>query len=943
MAADDPLVDLAGAVADGDAIDWAPAQSSAGSLEDAEAIRQLEMIARIAAIHRRAHSGSAGSSASAARAERVRVDPDAPRWGPLVILEKLGAGAFADVYRAWDTSLDREVALKRLRRRSADVSGDTIAREGQLLARVHHANVMAIYGAQVIDGQVGIWGEFLRGRTLAQLVADGGPLSADEALVFADAICRALAAAHRAGLLHRDVKAQNVMREKGGRVVLMDFGLGRELDREGAGFELAGTPLYLAPEMFAGGRASVQSDLYSLGVLLFFLVTGTFPVTGASIEEIRDRHASGQRQRLQDLRPDLPASFVQVVERAIDPDPARRYESAGAMQSAVTTATRGAAVDAPDDRGRRLPALPATVAAVLLALAAAAAGTWFGQRRGAEPASPVMFAIDPPRGAHFSDSLREPGTISPDGESLVFNATDDATGVNRLWLYSLRTMAATPIPQSEASGQAFWSPDSRAVAFFSADGLRRITVGGVRSDAVAAAAEPRGGTWSATGTVLYAEGPRSGLYRISASGEAGKPVPVLMPDRRRGEDGLLWPQFLADGRRFIYFVLSNDDNVRGIYLGSLDGGVRRRLVPSDASGIVTGDHLVFVRDGNVAVQHFDSRTGEVDGSAQVLVRGATATFDYRSAISASQTGVLTYVPIQLSSLDWYDEHGEAHGTIDLPPARYRSPALSPSGRYLAIQQYHDTRSRIVVVDAHSGESVAAISNGRDEKSSVDAQFPTWGPGDRLAYASSDAGWLDLYERGIAPGDKPRTLYRSEADKLPSDWSRDGRFLLFAGLSPGGSYDLSLLSVEAPGTPVPLLSTRADELTGVFSPDGKSLAYVSNESGALAVWVRSFPEATFNVRVSAPGALDPVWTSNDRLAYLDLSGRLIRVAVSNGAVTGPRDVLFTTRVATPGASRNNYAWDPRARLFIINEPAAGTDPRPHVVTNWTRRLESSAHQ
>src|SRR5205085_158987 len=240
-------------------------------------------------------------------------------WGSLRVLELIGSGAYGDVYRAWEPSVDREVALKLLRPNASrgGTPSEALVKEGQLLARIRHANVVAVYGAMRLEDRVGIWGELLHGRTLDEMVRLNGPMSAQEAGIVVDAVCRALSAVHRAGLLHRDIKAQNVMREAGGRIVLMDFGLGRELALTGPGLELAGTPAYLAPELFRGEPASVQSDIYSVGVLLFHLVTGRFPVESDSMAALSAQHAKGDRIRLQDLRSDLSASFAQVVERAL--------------------------------------------------------------------------------------------------------------------------------------------------------------------------------------------------------------------------------------------------------------------------------------------------------------------------------------------------------------------------------------------------------------------------------------------------------------------------------------------------------------------------------------------------------------------------------------------------------------------------------------------------
>jgi serine/threonine-protein kinase len=273
-------------------------------------------------------------------------------WGHLRIVDKLGAGAYGHVYRAWDATLAREVALKIIRiDRSDPVTAASVLREGQMLARVRHRNVVTVYGAQQIGGEFGFWMELIRGRPLTQMIREGGPLAAEEAALVGISICDALAAVHAAGLLHRDVKAQNVMRESGGRIVLMDFGAGRELvSGEPQRKEVAGTPVYMSPHVLAGGAWTASSDIYSVGVLLFFLVTGRYPVEGRTISDIALGHALGQQQMLPDLRPGLPDSFVRVVQRALE----SRYQTAGAMMRDLAEATPHAAagVDLRERSGR---------------------------------------------------------------------------------------------------------------------------------------------------------------------------------------------------------------------------------------------------------------------------------------------------------------------------------------------------------------------------------------------------------------------------------------------------------------------------------------------------------------------------------------------------------------------------------------------------------------
>ena len=335
MAADPArLQALAEAVADGRPLSWPDVESETQNDEDRALVRELRFLAGVAEAHKTAGQDASGTAS----------ESGPQRWGVLEIRERLGTGAFGSVYRAWDPRLAREVALKILHKGKVDDRQvPTLIEEGGLLARVRHPHIVDVYGADLFDAQVGIWMELVRGSTLEDLLRQQGPFSAREAASIGEDLCAALAAVHAAGLVHRDVKTQNVMREAGGRIVLMDFGAGDDARSVEGARGLAGTPVCMAPELFAGSTATPQSDLYSLGVLLFRIVTGRYPIVARTADDVRRAHVGAQQQRLIDLRADLPPAFVKVVERALSREPGRRFQSAGEMQAALSEVFRGSA------------------------------------------------------------------------------------------------------------------------------------------------------------------------------------------------------------------------------------------------------------------------------------------------------------------------------------------------------------------------------------------------------------------------------------------------------------------------------------------------------------------------------------------------------------------------------------------------------------------------
>ena len=387
---DSKYLDLATSLSDGGAVDWTILGDAAGE-PDQELLRELQLIARIADLHR-----SVGRELDAQQ-PGVR-----SHWGHLEIKEVLGSGSFGTVYRAHDPRLQRDVALKIYRGTVPDDRRlSSLFSEGRLLARVRHHNIVVVHGVEQHGDEVGLWLELVDGRTLANEVQTGGPIGFREAALIGQDLCRALAAVHQAGLIHRDVKPQNVMRERGGRIVLMDFGIGRDRQQATAagGLDIGGTPLYMAPELFTGGGSTVASDIYALGVLLFYLVTGNHPVVAPTRAAVERAHLDGHRRLLRDLRPDLPDAFVDVVERACAPDPARRYSTAGQMQSALSSVISTSSEDLQVSSGakatssRRFPVAWLWVMAAAL-VAAVAAGFVLMQDRSAPGAVPTA-AVNP--------------------------------------------------------------------------------------------------------------------------------------------------------------------------------------------------------------------------------------------------------------------------------------------------------------------------------------------------------------------------------------------------------------------------------------------------------------------------------------------------------------------------------------------------------------------
>jgi uncharacterized protein YcfJ len=460
LAADDRLIALAEALADGEIPDWDSAAAEAENEAERAAVRQMRAIAEACRLNAELAVSASMSVRTLLAQGRPPDSPDAPDapvvWGSLRINEKIGCGRFGDVYRAWDPGLDREVALKLLRHDNG-ATDQLVVNEGRLMARVRHANVVTIYGAQRINGRTGLWMELIEGQTLEAELAARGPFPAADLARTGVELCRALTAVHRAGLVHRDVKAQNVLQDVSGRIVLGDFGTGHELHEDGDATAMAGTPAYLAPEVFQNTPATPQRDVYSLGALLFHLATGSYPIRGRTIREIREAHARGARTLLRDTRPDLPQPLLAAIDTALEPDPARRHPDAASMEAALSRAMPEAAI-----QSRRLISTWWTLA-IAGAIVAAVGGTlWVGQlrnsngRRGAVPLAAALEGGRSFRQISPDPTLAGPGGPSPDGRLLSYVTERGDLAIHEIatgkrWAVTANAASKTPAGYAETS------------------------------------------------------------------------------------------------------------------------------------------------------------------------------------------------------------------------------------------------------------------------------------------------------------------------------------------------------------------------------------------------------------------------------------------------------------------------------------------------------------
>jgi serine/threonine-protein kinase len=709
---------LASAILDGTPIDWDAADLTSDAT-DRDVVRRLRIVAEIAALHRQPDSLAPGEVAHPPVSD---APPALGTWGHLRLLEPIARGSFGEVYRAWDTRLDREVALKLLRTTSAgddptrSLSDPTrVVNEGRLLARVRHPHVITVYGAETRDGTVGIWMEFIRGLTLHQIVEKQGPLGAREAAGVGADLCRALSAVHGAGLLHRDVTARNVMREDGGRLVLMDFGAGHEWTdvSRGSGTDVTGTPLYLAPELFGERRADARTDIYALGTLLFYLVTRTFPVAGRSLAELRAAHAAGNRTRLRDLRADLPAAFVRAVETAIAVDPAERYQTAGAFEAALE---RTVVESSEPGRVRSRLAMAALVAAFG---ALVGAGIWAFSRSG-DPArtdkgSSAAAMELTARRVTVPDKVFVFSNPSDDGRYVAGRTTDDGDVV----IVDLSTGEYRPLHMNRGDASDGYaslgtlSPDARYVAvdwYSEDDGSLRV----VGTDAAGARllVDPPGDVrayqWSRDGSLILAGLGLDGgnVLALVAVSDGGV--------RAIGRFGMRFPEHAAlspDGRYVVFDDLERaGSSDRDLYMVDAHTGDQWPLETSpghDAAPFWTPDGraVLFVsdRNRNPSLWTIPVSSGRRAGAARLIkdnigrvwLRGLAQDGALHYQLSAG------FAEVYVASLD-----EAVPRPRPLSPRQALSnfyPSWSPEGRYVAYASERRSRNwELWVYDVQSG-------------------------------------------------------------------------------------------------------------------------------------------------------------------------------------------------------------------------------------------------
>jgi eukaryotic-like serine/threonine-protein kinase len=873
------------------------------------------------------------------------------RLGPYEILSPLGAGGMGEVYRARDTRLERTVAIKVLPSQlsSSPEVRQRFEREAKTISQLSHPHICALYDVGNQDGVEYLVMEYLEGETLADRLSRG-PLPLEQMLRYGMEMADALDRAHRQGVVHRDLKPGNVMLTKSG-VKLLDFGLAKamapfsspssltalptqapDLTAEGT---LLGTLQYMAPEQLEGKEADARTDIFAFGAVLYEMGTGRKAFSGASQASLISAIMSSEPPPLSTLQPMTPPALDRLIRRCLAKDAERRWQSAGDIALELEEIRETGEVP-PSDASRAPRRRRETVgwlAAALLLLGLLGALVLSRRARDPAPAASIRFTIPPPPGAAFQGMP----AISPDGRRLAFVATT-SDGRELLWTRPLEALEARALEGTDGAAYPFWSPDGRFVAFFAQRKLKRIDVSGGIPQILCDAPEPRGGSWGSRGTIVFSANTGGQIARVAESGGRAEALPHL---GAASGQSYRWPSFLRDGSNFLYFAFGADPKASGVYVASLESKETTRLALADGGAIFASPgYVLYPSGGRLMGQRFDANRRRIAGEAFPLMDNISidSTGTIATAVSASDTGLLacqTGGPA-VSQLLLYDRSGRELRAVG-PAGSYWEPTFSPDGRRLAMPRMDPEalEASIWTIDLERG-GLARLSWQRSVSTT-----PLWSPdGRRILYSTYPSG--EVYVRDANGAEPEKLLFKTPSFTPLDDWSRDGRYIFYDVIDWRAFHtDVWARDLQS-GASRPILQAKFNQSGARLSPDGRRLAYESDESGVFEIFVRSYPEPGERRQISTGGGRQPRWRGDGKeLFFVSPDRKVMGVDIQTQPAfeAGAPRVLFQTRILPLVEVRNHYDVSSDGQRFVVNSRRLEDASLPiTIVVNWASELK-----
>jgi len=871
------------------------------------------------------------------------------RLGPYEIVAPIGAGGMGEVFRARDTRLDRSVAIKIL---PAEFAQDAqlkirLEREAKTISQLNHPHICTLFDVGHDNGTDYLVMEYIEGESLADRLAKG-PLPLDQLLRYAIEIADALDKAHRKGIVHRDLKPGNIMIAKSG-AKLLDFGLAksnRAAISDGSGVTaqkpltsegtIVGTFQYMAPEQLEGAEADARTDIFAFGAVLYEMATGRRAFEGKTKTSLIAAIVGGEPKPISQLQPLTPASLETAIKRCLNKDPDDRWQYATDLRWDLLRIQEEVATDkrAPSRNSR----LAWSIAAVALLAGIVLAVIAF---RPAAPAPVIRFTAAPPIGWAFSmDYGVGPPAVSPDGKYVAFSATDTATGRLLLWVRDFASTEPVALPGTDGAGFAFWSPDSRSLAFFAGGFLKRVDLSGGSPRVLVPSAVGRGGSWSKENEIIFAPTGNGAIHRVRADGGVSRPLTHL--DTANHEASHRWPLFLPDGKHFLYLgrrPWTAEALGDSIYVASLDAPQGRPILNVSSNiGYADPGYLLFLRDRTLMAQRLNLRTLQMEGEPRPIIREPLPYHPSGFGLfSCSRNGVLAYgtagVPARLQ---WADRNGH------LEPAIFEgdntTPRLSADGRQIVHSRPDAATGNqdVWLYDLTRNLSRRVTFHPRDDFDGVLTP-----DGNTLIFASNRRGFPDLYMKTVEGRDETLLLGTAQA-AFPSGVSPDGHTVVFRRLSPETLNDVCTLDLDSRKA-TPFAATQFSEIQPIFAPSGRWIAWASNETGKYEVYASRYPGNTSRVQISTEGGTQPTWRGDEKeMFYVAAGDRIMSVPIeiANG-VLKPGTPRTVVEVALRPSRNDQKEYDVTrdGRRFIVNSIPPDKRSLPiTVVFNWLTEFE-----